>query len=236
MILEALILGFAGSFHCLAMCGPLHISLLGNRKYSASFLVSKSAFNIGRIITYALLGIVLGFIGKSLPLYEIQKVVSVVTGVAIILVYFIPKFTGKEIEIPFLNKFVVKNMGSLMQKTKDKSNIVKYFAMGVLNGLLPCGLVYVALIASFAQLNTTDSALYMLLFGLGTFPAMFFVVLLGSWAKKMISKFPKLNYLTALFVLLIGVMFILRGSNLGIKYLSPKDLDVNDKKSTHSCH
>lgn len=236
MILEALILGFAGSFHCLAMCGPLHLSLLGNRTYTLSFILSKSAFNIGRIITYVLLGLVLGYIGKSLPLYEIQKVVSVITGIAIILVYFLPKFTGKELEISFLNKFVIKKMGSLMQNTKDKSNILKYFSMGILNGLLPCGLVYVALIASFSQLNTTNSALFMMMFGLGTFPAMFFVVMLGGWAKKIIAKFPKLNYLTSFFVLLIGLMFILRGANLGIKYLSPKDLDVNNKSSTHSCH
>lgn len=236
MILEALLLGFAGSFHCLAMCGPLHLSLLGNRKYTASFILDKSIFNIGRILTYVFLGLLLGLISKSLPLYEIQKVVSIVTGVAIILVYFVPKLTGREIEIPFLSRFVVKNMGGLMQKTKGKASAIKYFGMGVLNGLLPCGLVYVALIASFAQLNTVNSMLYMFLFGLGTFPAMFFVVMLGGWAKKMISKFPKLNYLTALFVLLIGIMFILRGSNLGIKNLSPKDLDVNKTESTRSCH
>ena len=195
---EALILGFAGSFHCLAMCGPLHLSLLGNRKYSIKFVIDKSVFNIGRILIYAILGMVLGLIGKSLPLYEIQKVVSIATGVLIILVYFIPKFTGKEIEIPFLNKFVIKRMSSLMKNSKEKSSLIKYFFMGIINGLLPCGLVYVALIASFAQLNTSDSAIYMIMFGMGTFPAMFFVVLLGGWAKKMISKFPKLNYLTAL--------------------------------------
>ncbi len=234
--MEALILGFAGSFHCLAMCGPLHLSLLGNRKYSTQFIIDKTIFNLGRILTYAILGFVLGFIGKSLPLYEIQKAVSVITGILIILVYFLPKITGKELEIPFLNKFVIKNMGSLMNKTKDKNSVLKYFGMGIINGLLPCGLVYVALIASFAQLNTINSSLYMILFGLGTFPAMFFVVMLGGWAKKMIAKFPKLNYLTALFVLLIGIMFILRGSNLGIKYLSPKNLDINNKASTHSCH
>lgn len=236
MILEALVLGFAGSFHCLAMCGPLHLSLLGNRKYDTQFILDKSIFNIGRILTYGLLGLTLGFIGKSLPLYEIQKVVSIVTGILIILVYFVPKITGKEIEIPFLNKFVIRNMGKLMKNSKEKSSVVKYFFMGIINGLLPCGLVYVALIASFAQLSTTNSALYMILFGLGTFPAMFFVVLLGGWAKKMILKFPKLNYLTALFVLIIGLMFILRGANLGIPYLSPQDLDVNKVESTKSCH
>ena len=236
MITEALILGFAGSFHCLAMCGPLHLSLLGNRKYSIKFLIDKSIFNIGRILTYAILGLLLGLIGKSLPLYEIQKVVSVVTGVLIILVYFLPKFTGKEIQIPFLNKFVIQKMGFIMRNSKEKSSVIKYFGMGVINGLLPCGLVYVALIASFAQLNITDSTLYMILFGLGTFPAMFFVVMFGGWAKKAISKFPKLNFLTAFFVLLIGLMFILRGSNLGIKYISPKNLDIENKESTKSCH
>lgn len=236
MILEALLLGFMGSFHCLAMCGPLHLSLLGNRKYSLNFIIDKSVFNFGRILTYAFLGVILGFIGKSLPLYNIQKVVSVVTGVAIIMVYFIPKLTGKEIEIPFLNRFVIKKMGGLMKKTKDGSSFLKYFGMGVLNGLLPCGLVYAALIASFAQMNTEKSMLFMILFGLGTFPAMFFVVMFGGWAKKVLAKFPKLNHLTAFFVLLIGIMFILRGSNLGIKYLSPKDLKVNEIENIDSCH
>ena len=212
------------------------MSLLGNRKYDLSFIVSKIFFNIGRIITYGFLGVVIGLIGKTLPLFEIQKVVSIITGILIIVVYFLPKLTGKEIEIPFINRFVIKQMGSLMAKTKNKTVPVKYFAMGIINGLLPCGLVYAALIASFAQGGVKESALFMILFGFGTFPAMFFIVLLGGWAKNMISKFPKLNYLTAFFVFLIGAMFILRGANLGIKYLSPKNLDVNNKASTHSCH
>lgn len=237
MVLEALALGFAGGFHCVAMCGPLHLSLLGaNPKYSFGFLLNKVVFNLGRILTYVLLGFALGGISKTLPLYEIQKTVSVLTGVLIILIYFLPKFTGKELEIPFLNRFVVQKMGVLMQQTKDKSSLLRYLGMGFLNGLLPCGLVYVAMIASFSQLDYCLSAQYMLLFGLGTFPAMFLVVLLGGWLKKTLARFPKLNYLTALFVLLIGLMFILRGANLGIKYLSPKDLDINKKESTHSCH
>ena len=236
MLFEALLLGWAGSFHCVAMCGPLHLSLLGNNTYNTTFIINKSVFNLGRILTYVLLGFILGFIGKSLPLYEIQKVVSIITGVAIILVYFLPKLTGKEIEIPFLNQFVVKKMGALMASTKNSSTTLKYFGMGVSNGILPCGLVYVALIASFAQLDTIQSMLFMLFFGLGTFPAMFFVVMLGGWAKKMLAKFPRLNYLTAAFVLVIGILFILRGSNLGIKYISPKDLDVQKKEQKHSCH
>ena len=236
MIYVALTLGFFGSMHCIAMCDPLHMSLLGNRKYTLNFLVSKIVFNLGRILTYGVLGVIIGLLGKTLPLYEIQKVVSIITGVLIIVVYFLPKITGKEIEIPFMNKFVIKQMGGLMAKTKNKTVPVKYFAMGIINGFLPCGLVYAALIASFAQGGIKESAIFMMLFGLGTFPAMFFIVMLGAWAKKMISKFPKLNYLTALFILIIGMMFILRGANLGIKGISPKNLDLNNTESTRSCH
>lgn len=237
MTIIALSLGFLGSFHCIAMCGPLHMSLLGNRKYSKNFIISKIFFNAGRIVTYGLLGIIIGLLGKSLPLYEIQKVVSIITGILIILIYFLPKLTGKEIEIPFLNKFVIKQMSSLMAKTrKAKISISKYFGIGIINGLLPCGLVYAALIASFAQGGILESSLFMIIFGLGTFPAMFFIILLGSWAKKIISKFPRLNYLTSFFILLIGIMFILRGANLGIKYISPKNLDVDNTESTKSCH
>ena len=92
--------------------------------------------------------------------------------------------------------------------------------IGLLNGMLPCGLVYIALAASIVTGNFIESALYMGIFGLGTFPIMFAIAYSGRIFNARVRQ--KLYKVVPVFVILLGTLFILRGLNLGIPYVSPQ--------------
>jgi sulfite exporter TauE/SafE len=102
---------------------------------------------------------------------------------------------------------------------RSKSS-ASFFLIGVLNGLLPCGFVYVALIASLAMQSALQGALFMTLFGLGTFPMMFAISMLGQMInlkfRQQVSRF------VPVFAILFACFFILRGLNLGIPFVSPQ--------------
>ena len=108
------------------------------------------------------------------------------------------------------------NLSKLLQKADYRSR----FATGILNGFLPCGMVYMALTASLAAGGIWQSALFMSLFGLGTLPFMFFVVLLGNLMTTALRI--KILKFVPLMMIVLGGLFILRGLELGIPYLSPQ--------------
>ena len=106
----------------------------------------------------------------------------------------------------------------LSKATKD-GNVFSYLFLGMLNGLLPCGLVYVALAASLSTADTFSAATLMLGFGLGTWPLMSIVALGSGWFAK--TGKLKLNYIVPALTILVGVILIARGLALDIPYLSP---------------
>jgi sulfite exporter TauE/SafE len=218
--LEGLIIGFVGSLHCLGMCGPLVLALPVSNKSNIQRIFGGLLYNIGRAVTYAALGLIFGLIGQGFYLAGIQRWVSVVFGAILILAVIVPGFINLT---PLVNKITMKGtsalklrMGSLL---KQKS-IYPLFLFGLLNGLLPCGLVYMAVIGALVSSSLIDSMLYMFFFGLGTLPLMFVLIYFSSLIKnKLLSKVKKL---IPVFIIILGLLFILRGMNLGIKYISPK--------------
>ena len=107
------------------------------------------------------------------------------------------------------------NLGKLLQKADYRSR----FTTGILNGFLPCGMVYMALTASLASGGIWQSATFMALFGLGTLPFMFAIVLLGN---LMTTAFRiKILKFVPVMMIVLGGLFILRGLELGIPYISP---------------
>ncbi len=245
LIISALVLGFTTGFHCLGMCGPIALSLGISKKKQVNFLLQNLIYQLGRIATYAFLGMLLGLVGKSFEMAGFQSYLSVFAGVVLILMA-ISSFGGSDVatKIPFLNSFLLKvkmNLGKLL----SKSNYSSRFLTGVLNGFLPCGMVYVALTSSLATEGVWQSALFMALFGLGTFPFMFLVVLFGnlitSATRSLFLKF------VPVMMIILGGMFILRGLDLKIPYISPpkKALQLKTKgccdaekieKEPASCH
>lgn len=233
MLISALLLGLGGSFHCIGMCGPIAIMLPVDRSNKLKAIFQSLLYHLGRMITYALMGFLFGFLGKGLSLAGLQQNVSIIMGVIMVLAVVFPTryLTKYNLFRPaggYINK-IKQALGNNLSKPSNS----KLFIIGFLNGFLPCGLVYMALVGSIAMSDPYLGALYMFIFGLGTSPLLTGVILAGNFLSINIRN--KINKLIPYIVVLIGILFILRGLALGIPYLSPptKKLDIKSKPGMH---
>ncbi|RYZ21831.1 MAG: sulfite exporter TauE/SafE family protein [Chitinophagaceae bacterium] len=216
IILSAFLMGAAGSLHCLGMCGPLALSLPLPQRDIAGRLKGGLLYNAGRITTYTVLGLVLGSFGEVLLRPEWQRGLSI--GIGVLLLGYL--FGGqKRLEgagataKPFLK--LRSALGALFQK----HNYASVFSIGLLNGLLPCGTVYLALLTSFMTGSVLKGGLFLAFFGMGTLPAMLLMVFWGAALGPVLRT--KLRRLAPVALGLMGLLLVLRGMNLGIPYLSP---------------
>ena len=214
------IIGLFGSFHCVGMCGPITLALPGGYNQRWSWVFGRVLYNLGRIITYSLLGIIFGVIGQSIALAGYQQSLSVAMGIVILLGVFLPSKYATKI-FPFapfqrLMLAIRRFWGRLFSNNSHPSLLV----IGILNGFLPCGFVYVGLAGAMSTGGILSSAAYMALFGLGTFPIMLATALAGNWIGIEVRRF--IQKLVPVGAVLLAVLFILRGLSLGIPYISPK--------------
>ena len=222
MLISALILGILGSFHCVGMCGPIAFMLPVDRNNLLKRVSQIAIYHFGRLLSYAITGLVFGVIGRSLYIFGFQQQLSILTGITMILIVVIPqKFFEKKIFFSpiyhFISKVKTRFGSSFKKRTMDT-----FVTIGFLNGFLPCGLVYMAVLASLAFQNTITSIFYMLLFGIGTIPLMTTTVFIGQFIN--ISGRMKIQKAIPVFIILIGTLFIIRGLGLGIPLLSPKPI------------
>lgn len=232
MFLSAIIFGLLGSFHCVGMCGPIAFMLPVDRQNSTKAFFQILSYHLGRLLTYSLIGLLFGFLGKGFYFFGFQQQLSIIVGVSMILVILFPKLFAKVNLSKSLNKVIFKVKNALGKELKKKRNDT-FFTIGFLNGFLPCGLVYMAVFGALATTNAFSGSLYMFLFGLGTIPLMTAVVYLGNFTKGTFRK--RIQKIIPIVVVLIGVLFILRGLGLGIPYISPAPvLDIVSNNTT--CH
>ena len=232
--LGALAIGFFGSLHCLGMCGPIALVCPSAFPGSAGRFISALFYNGGRVVTYSLLGVIMGSIGKGFALFRWQQGLSIAMGVIIVLFVLVPGLKGigffNKISFSFTNQIKIK-MSALLKKT----SVPGLFSIGLVNGLLPCGLVYLALAGSLDMSGALEGAYFMAFFGLGTVPMMAGIHLMGNslrgeWRHKLTKVIP-------VFVFVMGVLFILRGLGLGIPYISPStDPHTGDIHCTMPSH
>ncbi|SIP91229.1 hypothetical protein SAMN05880574_10272 [Chryseobacterium sp. RU37D] len=235
LIISAIALGFGSGFHCIGMCGPIALSMGLTKQQATNYYLQNLTYQFGRILTYSLLGAILGIIGKGFEMAGFQRYLTIGVGILLI-VMAVFSFGGKDFasKIPFFSKFLFKvklNLGKLLQRADYRSR----FTTGLLNGFLPCGMVYMALTASLASGGIWQGALYMALFGLGTFPFMFAVVLAGN----LMSQAFRIKVLKVIPVVMIilGGLFIVRGLELGIPYISPPaEAMTISKDNQGDCH
>lgn len=215
------------------MCGPIALMLPVDRTNQTKKVVQIITYHLGRLSAYAVIGLVFGLLGKGLFLAGIQQKLSIFIGVLMIVVILIPERVVARYNFSkpvFI--FISKIKTSLGKQFKDKS-YKSLFTIGLLNGFLPCGMVYVALFGAIAMQSESFGVLYMILFGLGTVPMMSSVVYLNSFLTIPIRN--KIQKVIPFVAIIIGILFIFRGLGLGIPYISPSDMSLFVQE-TPNCH
>ena len=233
MLVSALIFGLLGSFHCVGMCGPIAFLLPVDHNNNIRKLGQIALYHFGRLSSYAIIGLLFGLLGKSFSLFGLQQQLSILVGALMILVILLPykKFSKYNGSKPIF-KIVSKVKSNLGKQLKRKSPDT-FYTIGFLNGFLPCGLVYMAVFGAIASGTALEGSLYMGVFGLGTTPLMTTAIYLGNFINLNIRS--KIRKAVPVFVILIGLLFILRGMGLGIPYLSPMEI-TREITATQSCH
>jgi hypothetical protein len=231
MFTTAFLLGLAGSLHCIGMCGPIAVALPIHNQSFFGRLLSGLTYNAGRILVYSLAGMAFGLAGQTIALAGYQRYLSIALGALIILFMVLPKsmsdkFTVTQYAYGWVYK--LKSKFAVLLKQKSYRSL---FTIGLLNGLLPCGLVYLAIAGSIATADVFKSAAFMALFGLGTLPAMLAMNFAGNYLTQNLRA--KFNKAVPVFIFAMGLLLILRGMNLNIPYLSPQLTQPTDV--THNC-
>ncbi|WP_283635697.1 sulfite exporter TauE/SafE family protein [Aquaticitalea lipolytica] len=219
MLWSAFILGLLGSFHCVGMCGPIAFMLPVDRTNSFIKITQIFTYHFGRLLAYSIIGLFFGLVGKSLYIFGFQQQLSIAIGVLMIIVVLIPvqTFNRYNFSKPVYN--IISKVKSSLGKALKKKTADTFLTIGFLNGFLPCGLVYMAVFASLAMQSTTQGSLYMVLFGLGTIPLMTTAIYIGKFLN--IKAKQRIQKAIPVFVIIIGLLFIIRGLGLDIPYLSP---------------
>ena len=220
----AIVLGLLGSLHCAAMCGPLQLALpipVGGRW---RMIHGRMIYQIGRIVTYCVLGVAAGLVGKSLFLAGLQRWLSIALGVAILAGFFLSRKAGLAPPVVRL----VGGLKSAMAVQLKRRGTMALALLGGLNGLLPCGLVYVALAGAMSHATLSGAVLFMAAFGWGTVPTMLAISLSGRILPPRLRI--SLRRAIPVGVCMLAALLILRGLSLGIPYVSP------DLAGANCCH
>lgn len=233
MLYTAFIFGLISSFHCIGMCGPIAMMLPVDRTNPAKKVSQILTYHLGRLTAYGSIGLIFGLVGKGFFMAGMQQKMSIFIGVAMILIVLIPEkiFARYNFSKPVF-KLIAKIKQSLGSQFKNKS-YKSLFIIGLLNGYLPCGMVYVALFGAIAMQSVGFGVLYMILFGLGTIPMMSSIVYLNSFIT--LTTRNKIQKAIPYVAVIIGVLFILRGLGLGIPYISPSNMSLFVQQ-TPDCH
>ncbi|MEZ4906362.1 MAG: sulfite exporter TauE/SafE family protein [Saprospiraceae bacterium] len=228
VIISGLIFGLVTSFHCAGMCGPIAIALPLHGNTKMEKLLGGVIYNLGRTLTYIFLGTLLGLLGEGINALGFQRWLSIITGLLMISTALFPSlftfsFKSKnKTGFSFLN-YIKSSLGSLFSTRSYASLLL----IGVLNGFLPCGPLYAAIIASVNTGSMMNSIIFMAMFGLGTMPMLLAISLLGNFMS--LSMRRKLSNFIPVVIIILGVLFILRGLNLGIPFLSPTQQKIEQK-------
>jgi sulfite exporter TauE/SafE len=227
ILLSALVLGLMGSFHCAGMCGPIAIALPLHGNTVPQKIFGGTLYNIGRTITYGILGALFGMLGQGIHLLGFQQKISVVMGALMIISVLFPALFRNQFSLEKSWFSVVGKLKKSIGKLFAVRSFSSLFFVGLLNGLLPCGLVYIAIAGAIGTGSATQGTLYMILFGLGTIPMMLGISVAGNMMGLALRN--KINKLIPVLVVVVGMLFILRGLDLGIPYLSPKKQMIEQK-------
>ncbi len=228
------IVGLVGSFHCIGMCGPIALALPITGESNIKMILGRILYNLGRIITYTVLGALFGLFGSRLVLFGLQQDLSILIGILIFLYVITPRRLKNKISESKIYKLISSPIKTQFARLLSKKSNSSLLTIGILNGFLPCGFVYVGIAGAVSTVDFLSGALYMALFGLGTFPIMFATSLFGKVINLNMKR--KINKFIPVFAVILALLFILRGLNLGIPYISPKFSKAAPIQQDTQCH
>ncbi len=224
MLYTAFIFGLISSFHCIGMCGPIAMMLPVDHQNPVRKAFQISTYHLGRLSAYASIGLIFGALGKGFFLAGMQQHLSIAIGILMIVFIVVPerKLAQYNFSKPIYN-FISKVKSALGKQFKNKS-YQSLFTIGLLNGFLPCGMVYVALFGAIAMQSVGYGMGYMILFGIGTLPLMSLVMYINSFITPNFRN--KIQTVIPYVAVFIGCLFILRGLGLGIPFISPSNMSL----------
>lgn len=218
-IIAGLTFGFLGSFHCIGMCGPIALALPRKSTAYYRFVFSRLIYNIGRVLTYITLGVIVGLFSQMISISGYQQGLSITVGAILLLALGWQKLRGLFQKMESLPNKLIGKATNRIKALFSNNSLGSLFLIGVLNGFLPCGFVYMALATALTFGSVESSFLFMAGFGIGTIPAMLGISLAGSFIPATFRR--KLQKISPYFIAAVGIILILRGLNLGIPFISP---------------
>lgn len=218
LLITALVLGLTSNFHCIGMCGPIALAIPLDRTSVITKIWGVIQYNSGRVLAYSILGLIIGSIGITVKTIGFLQVLSIVSGLLMIIYAWNKQLTSL-FKLPNLGVGFQRIINNAFGKTIKRKNVLQLSLLGFLNGLLPCGMVYLALVNSLLIGSPEKGALGMIMFGVGTLPAMIVV----GFAANSISGRLRTQFTKAVPYLLtiVGALIVLRGMNLNIPMISP---------------
>ncbi len=226
-IISGFALGFLTSFHCVGMCGPIAIAIPLHGKHKWQNLFGGILYNLGRTTTYIIFGFIFGLLGQSLGALGFQRWVSIIAGSMMIITVLSPFFFKFNFNTSGIFNSLFSKVKIALKRLFSIRSFGGLYLIGLLNGLLPCGPLYMAFIISTGTGNAIGATIFMLMFGLGTIPLLFSITVLGNFISIPVRN--RIKNLFPVLIVMIGLLFILRGLNLGIPYLSPKEEMIQKK-------
>jgi len=216
MFYTAFTIGLFGSLHCIGMCGPIALAIPMRQNSRWQLVRNSLLYNIGKALTYAILGLLIGLIGEGIVFVGLQKWLSILTGILILItVLYSVNLEQKFVTLPYFNRLFFQLKSTLGRILKSPSSL-SIISTGLLNGLLPCGLVYLALASAVSLGDFWTSGLFMLVFGMGTMPLMLLLILTGNSTQLKYRLFLQKIY--PAFLVVLAFWFIYRGVHF---YLPP---------------
>jgi uncharacterized protein len=232
IFISAFSIGLLSSFHCVGMCGAIAFSLPTHHLSPARKIAATFLYNAGRVATYTILGLIFGIAGRQIYLGGFQQWFSVIAGLVILMIAMQAIFKYPLFHLRGFNRLNLF-VQQLVSKFINNSALSNIFLLGMANGLLPCGLVYLAIAGALGTGSIDGAAFFMMAFGLGTFPAMFALSYFGFYINISVRNTIKKS--VPWFIAVMGILLIVRGMGLDIPYLSPLIMD-GASRNVISCH
>ena len=235
VVISAIVLGFTGSFHCVGMCGPIALAVPIKSQNDVSRWLSIGKYLVGKTFTYVILGMMFGLFGRQIIMVGFQQTLSIILGILLLIIVTIMITKNQIYHTSFLLQKIGNKLIPIISTVLQNRNSATPFLLGMLNGLLPCGLVYLGLLGAVSTGTALSGGIFMFGFGIGTIPVMFSFLAL---AKKFSLSFrEKIKKASPYFIAMIGLVLILRGMHLNIPFVSP-DLTTmqGSDAEVQSCH